>query len=104
MIDDPSLYQSRMHVTKFAITNRRPAIFDERSYAEGGGLIGYGANFSAMFRRAAAFVNKILKGANPADLPVEQPMRFDLVVNGRTAKILSLPIPESIRIRAELLH
>ncbi len=72
-----------------------------KEYAEAGGLIGYGANILALYRRAAYFVDRILKGAKPADLPVEQPTKFELVVNLRTAKALGRTIPETFLIRAD---
>ncbi|MFW1401557.1 ABC transporter substrate binding protein, partial [Vibrio parahaemolyticus] len=72
-----------------------------KDFAEVGGLMSYGANLNEQFYRAAIFVDKILKGANPADLPVEQPTKFDLVINGRTAKMLGLKIPQSLLIGAD---
>jgi len=72
-----------------------------KEYAEAGGLIGYGANILALYRRAAYFVDRILKGAKPADLPVEQPTRFEFVVNLRTAKTLGLEFPPTLLTRAD---
>jgi putative ABC transport system substrate-binding protein len=72
-----------------------------RLYVEAGGLISYGADFNEIWRRAAVFVDKILKGAKPADLPVEQPSKFELVVNLRAAKALGLTIPPSLLLRAD---
>jgi len=80
---------------------RLPAISGWRDFAADGGLIAYGASFSEMFRRSATFVDRILKGAKPADLPVEQPTKFELVVNLRTAKALGLTIPQSVLLRAD---
>jgi len=71
-----------------------------REYVQAGGLISYGPNFPDLFRRAGDFVDKILRGAKPADLPVEQPVKFDLMINTTTAKVLGLTIPEKILVRA----
>jgi putative ABC transport system substrate-binding protein len=73
-----------------------PAIYSVKDYAEVGGLMAYGVNLGESFRRAATYVDKILKGAKPADLPVEQPTKFELVVNLKTAKALGLTIPQSL--------
>jgi putative ABC transport system substrate-binding protein len=80
---------------------RLPAMFNRREFVEAGGLMSFGTNFPGMYRRAAAYVDKILKGAKPADLPVEQPTKFELVVNLKTAKALGLAIPQMILLRAE---
>jgi putative ABC transport system substrate-binding protein len=71
-----------------------------REYVQAGGLISYGPNFPDLFRRAGDFVDEILRGAQPADLPVEQPVKFDLLINATTAKVLGLTIPEKILVRA----
>ena len=79
-----------------AARHRLPAMYGFREHVEAGGLMSYAASFSVMFRRAAAFVDKILKGAKPADLPVEQPTKFELVINIKTAKALGITIPQSV--------
>src|SRR5262245_38753664 len=92
----------RNEVAEFATKTKVPLCFDTRGLAgEPGALLSYGADISDLFRRAATFVDKILKGAKPADLPVEQPAKFELVVNLKTAKALSLSIPRSILLRAD---
>jgi putative ABC transport system substrate-binding protein len=89
------------HIAPLALKHRLPSISQPRVYAEAGGLMSYGQNTAESYRHAATYVDKILKGAKPADLPVEQPTKFELVVNLKTAKALGLKIPESIRIRAD---
>ena len=80
---------------------RLPGIFLEREFAEAGGLMAYGPNVVANFRRAATYVDKILKGAKPAELPVEQPMKFEFVINLKTAKALGLTIPPTLLFQAD---
>jgi putative tryptophan/tyrosine transport system substrate-binding protein len=82
---------------------RLPTIYNARDYVEAGGLMSYGSNISDLFRRAADYVDKILRGAKPADLPVEQPTKFDLVINLTTAKALGLELPLSLQQRADEL-
>ena len=96
---DPVNNQAR--IIEFAAANQLPAISVFRGFAASGGLMSYGPNLYELGRRAAAFVDKILKGAKPADLPVEQPTRFELVVNLMTAKALGLTVPPSILARAD---
>jgi putative ABC transport system substrate-binding protein len=90
-------------VVELSAKHRLPAIFQSREYVVNGGLISYGVNYPDMYRRAAAFVDKILKGAKPGDLPMEQPTKFDLVINMKTAKALGLTIPQSVLLRADEL-
>jgi putative ABC transport system substrate-binding protein len=91
----------RKEIAEFALQQRLPTIFHLREGAEVGGLMAYGVNLTAGFRRAADYVARILGGAKPADLPVEQPTRLDLVINLKTAKALGLTIPQSLLLRAD---
>jgi putative ABC transport system substrate-binding protein len=84
-----------------AAKRRMPTMFMDRDYVAAGGLMSYGSNFSEEFRHAAEYVDKILKGAKPGDLPVEQPTKFELVINLKTAKALGLTIPQSLLQRAD---
>jgi putative ABC transport system substrate-binding protein len=86
---------------EFASKSRLPAVFTLRGFADAGGLLVYGASYPEMFRRAATYVDKILKGAKPADLPVEQPTKFELVINLKTARALGLIMPPSLLLRAD---
>jgi len=88
-------------VAELAARNRLPVMYDLRGYVEAGGLIAYGADIREVWRRASGFVAKILKGARPGDLPIEQPTKFDLVINLKTAKALGLTIPQSLLLRAD---
>jgi putative ABC transport system substrate-binding protein len=93
--------EQKQRITEIAIKNRLPTMLYRREHVEAGGLISYGANFSDMYRRAATYVNKILKGAKPSDLPVEQPTKVELVINLKTAKALGLTIPPMLLARAD---
>src|SRR5438552_5587108 len=95
------LFTSRTRLADLALKNRLPTMFAQSEYAEVGGLMAYAADFSDLFRRAATFVDKILKGAKPADLPVEQPTKYGFVINLKTAKALGLTIPPSLLGRAD---
>ena len=101
VVGDPLLFSYRMRIADFAARNRLPAAYNLREFAEAGGLMAYGENLADLYRRAATYVDKILKGAKPADLPVEQPTKFELVINLKTAKALRLTIPQSVLIRAD---
>jgi putative ABC transport system substrate-binding protein len=101
VVDDPLVFSFRMRIADFAVRNRLPATAIFREFAEAGGLMTFGANLVDLSRRAAMYVDKILKGTRPADLPVEQPTKLDLVINLKTAKALGLTIPPSLLQRAD---
>ena len=98
---DPLVNTHRLRINTFALAARLPTMFPHREYVEGGGLMSYGPNFPDLNRRAADYVDKILRGAKPADLPVEQPTKFDLVVNLTTAKALGIEVPAALLARAD---
>jgi putative ABC transport system substrate-binding protein len=102
-LSGPGWAQHRSRIAELAIQHRLPSMFIARHYAEAGGLISYGADFSLMFRRAADYTARILKGEKPADLPVEQATKFELVVNLKTAGAIGIKLPESIMLRADHL-
>jgi putative tryptophan/tyrosine transport system substrate-binding protein len=91
----------RTQMAELAVKSRLPAIYDRSEYVEAGGLMTYGVNFSDLDRRAATYVDKILKGAKPADLPVEQPIKFELIINLKAAKQIGLTIPPNVLARAD---
>ena len=99
--NEPLSVTNRVRINTLALGIRLPTMFGAREYVEVGGLMPYGPNFPALFRRAADLVNKILRGASPADIPVEQPTKFDLVINLTTAKALGLAIPPTLLARAD---
>ncbi|HZY30011.1 MAG TPA: ABC transporter substrate-binding protein [Candidatus Methylomirabilis sp.] len=101
IISDALTNIHRKRVLDFAATNRLPAMYEDNRYVNDGGLMSYGPSFSDMWPRAAYYVDKILKGARPGDLPVEQPTRYYLIINLKTAKALGLRIPQSVLIRAD---
>src|SRR5205809_1590367 len=98
---DPVLNSYRKRIRDFLAENRLPAMFENKDWVEAGGLISYGASYSDAHRRAATLMDKILKGAKPADLPVEQPTRFELFINLQTAKQIGVTIPQSVLYRAD---
>jgi putative ABC transport system substrate-binding protein len=98
---DPVFVGPRSQVVLLAARNRLPAVYGLREFAEVGGLISYGPNIADQFRRAATYVDKILKGAKPGDLAVEQATKFELVINLKTAKALGLTVPDSLLRRAD---
>jgi ABC-type uncharacterized transport system substrate-binding protein len=101
VLTGPQLNARRKEITKRAAQNRLPAISERPEFVDDGGLIAYGANATELSRRAAVYVDKILKGAKPADLPVEQPTKFELVINLKTAKQIGLTIPPNVLARAD---
>jgi putative ABC transport system substrate-binding protein len=101
IMPDPLFAGNLKRIADLAAKSRLPSIFHLREFVDAGGLVTYGVDRSDMFRRAATYVDKILKGAKPADLPVEQPTRFELVINLKTARALGLTIPQSILVRAD---
>ena len=100
VLEDPFTFSQRTEIATLALRLRMPAIYGYREFAEAGGLISYGADHSAQWRRGAEMVDHILKGAKPADMPVEQPTTFELVVNLKTAKGVGLAVPSTIMVRA----
>jgi putative ABC transport system substrate-binding protein len=94
---------NRTRIGAFALGARLPTMFNAREYAQSGGLMSYGPSFPALFRRAAEMVDKILRGTKPADIPIEQPTIFELVVNLTTAKAIGLTVPESFLLRSDEL-
>jgi putative tryptophan/tyrosine transport system substrate-binding protein len=92
---------NRIRINALALAARLPTMHGCRDYVEAGGLMSYGANLPNLFRRAAEYVNKILRGAKPADIPVEQPTKFDLIVNLTTAKTLGIDVPPTLLARAD---
>ncbi len=96
-----AFFPHRRRLAELALSHALPSIYTSREYAEAGGLASYGTHYPDLFRRAAGYVDKILKGAKPADLPIEQPTKFELIVNLKTARALGLTIPQSILVRAD---
>ena len=94
-------FPNRQRISELALQHRLPAMFDLRPYVDAGGLISYGADLADIWRQSARFVDKILKGTKPADLPVEQPTSFELVINLKTAKALGITIPQKVLLRAD---
>jgi putative ABC transport system substrate-binding protein len=101
LVGDPLLSANQKRIAEFALVNRIPSGYTLRQFVEAGGLMSYGTNFADMWRRAATYVDKILKGTKPADLPVEQPTKFELMINLKTAKQIGLTIPPNVLVRAD---
>ena len=100
VLQDALAIQKRKEIVDFALQQKLPSMFNEKEWALAGGLMSYGENFSAMYRRAAYFVDRIFRGTKPADLPVEQAAQFDMFLNLRTAKAIGLTIPNSVLVLA----
>jgi putative ABC transport system substrate-binding protein len=101
LLTDAQFFSARRQVSSLAAKHRLPAMYESRDSVADGGLISYGANISDLTRRAAAFVIKVINGAKPADLPIEQPTKFELAINLRTAKALGLTVPDTLLARAD---
>jgi len=101
MLESPLFTTYRAQLAEVASKARLPAIYGQKEYVEAGGLMSYGTHFFDLYRRAGSYVDRILKGAKPADLPVEQPAKFEFVINSRTAKAQGLTIPPSLLLRAD---
>ena len=98
---DPVTNAYHIQITEFALKHHLPSLFGRKEPVEGGGLMSYGPSQDELFRRIPAYIDKILKGAKPADLPVEQPMKFELVINLKTAQKIGLTIPQNVLARAD---
>lgn len=101
VLADAMFFAHRRRLADLALANRLPTMFAAREYAEAGGLMSYGADYPDLYRRAAMYVDRILKGSTPADLPVEQPTKFELIVNRAAAKTVGLAVPQSLLLRAD---
>jgi putative tryptophan/tyrosine transport system substrate-binding protein len=99
-VSNPVLLRYQKRIAELAIKNRLPSMYEGSSWVEAGGLMSYATDDANSYRRAAIYVDKILKGAKPADLPVEQPTKFELLINLKTAKQIGLTIPQSVLYRA----
>ena len=98
---DGLLFSQREQIVTWALKRKLPGVYPEAEFVEAGGLASYGPSLPDLFRRSASYVDKILKGAKPADLPIEQPTKFDLVINARTAAALGLAIPRDLAVTAD---
>jgi putative ABC transport system substrate-binding protein len=99
-LGNPLTLEHRQKIAELAIKSRLPSMFDSFQFVEAGGLLSYGPNFSDLYRRSATFVDKVLKGTKPSDLPVEQPTKFEFFINLKTAKQIGLTIPPNVLARA----
>jgi putative ABC transport system substrate-binding protein len=100
-LSDPVTFTLLRRIVELAIKNRLPSMHLQAEYVEAGGLVSYGPNYADLYRRAASFVDKILKGRTPADLPVEQPIKFEFIINLKTAKQIGLTVPPNVLVRAD---
>jgi putative ABC transport system substrate-binding protein len=100
-IEDPLTFDHRERIVRFAADRHLPAVYGQREFVEAGGLMAYGVNFVDLMRRGASYVDNVLRGTDPRDLPIEQPTKFDLVINLKTAKTLGLTVPPSLLARAD---
>jgi putative ABC transport system substrate-binding protein len=100
-VSAPILDPQRKQFVELAVKNRLPAMYERAEEVKAGGLISYGVSNADLYRRAATYVDKILKGAKPADLPVEQPTKFEFIINLKTAKQIGLSIPPNVLVRAD---
>jgi putative ABC transport system substrate-binding protein len=98
---DGLLFSRREQVATWALERKLPGVYPEAEFVEAGGLASYGPSLPDLFRRSANYVDKILKGAKPADLPIEQPTKFDLVINAKTAAVLGIAIPRDLVVSAD---
>jgi putative ABC transport system substrate-binding protein len=101
VVGDSLVFDNQVQINMLTLVAHLPTMFPQREYVETGGLISYGTSFSDLFRRAAEMLDKILRGAKPADIPVEQPTKFELVINLKTAKVLGIEIPPTLLARAD---
>src|SRR5262249_40235983 len=101
VVGDALVIAQRIRMVTLPLSAKLPTIYNSREYVDAGGLMSYGPNFPDLFRRAADFVDKILRGTKPVDLPVEQPTKFDLIINLTTARALGLEVPPTLLARAD---
>ena len=101
MIDGPEFFTRRAQILELVARTRLPAMYPRREWVGSGGLMAYGVSYPDLYRRAATYIDKIFKGAKPADLPIEQPTKFELVINLKAAKALGLTVPPTLLARAD---
>ena len=101
LVADPMLFSQSQRVVEIAARYRLPGVYEQRLFVDQGGMISYGQFVDERFQQAAVYVDRILRGAKPADLPIERPTKFELVINLKTAKALGLTIPQSVLLRAD---